>query len=155
MKIRILILTAICCAFAFSLFAAGPAHPAKPGKWQVTTEMDMPGMPMKPEPQTHIQCVTKEDLEKNPEASVPKQYSRRTGEERNDCKISDYKVTENTVTWNLKCEGGRAPVTGSGKITYAADSYNGSMAMKIGDREMTAKYSGKYLGECDKTEQKK
>ena len=146
MKTRLIMIVAI-FALALPVMAA---HPAKPGKWQVTTEVDMPGMPMKPEPQTHTICVTKEDLEKNPEASIPKPRSRRTGEERGDCKVSDYKVNENTVTWNLKCEGGQNPVTGSGKITYDKDSYAGAMTMKIGEREMTAKYTGKFLGECDK-----
>jgi len=60
-------------------------------------------------------------------------------------------VNENTVTWNLKCEGGQNPVSGSGKITYTAGSYDGSMAMKIGDRDMKVLYKGKWIGaECDK-----
>jgi hypothetical protein len=95
-------------------------------------------MPVKPEPMTRTVCITKDDLEKNPEATIPKPMNRRTGEERSDCKISDYKVDANTVTWSLNCKGERNDINGSGKITYGADSYDGSMQMKIGDREIAA-----------------
>ncbi len=147
MKIRTITLI-FALAVPTCIFAA---HPAKPGKWEVTTEVDMPGMPTKPQPMTHTVCISKDDLEKNPEATIPKPRSRRTGEERNDCKVSDYKINENTVTWNLKCEGGQNPVSGSGKIKYTADSYDGTMEMKIGDREMKVVYKGKWISaECDK-----
>ena len=41
---------------------------------------------------------------------------------------------------------------GSGSVTYHGDSYNGAMQMKMQDREMSAKMTGKYLGACDGTE---
>ena len=135
-------------AMSVSAFAA---HPAKPGKWQITTEVDAPGMPVKPEPMTRTVCITKDDLEKNPEATIPKPMNRRTGEERSDCKISDYKVDANTVSWNLNCKGERNEINGTGKITYGADSYDGAMQMKIGDRELKVTYKGKWISsECDK-----
>ncbi|HJT17849.1 MAG TPA: DUF3617 family protein [Thermoanaerobaculia bacterium] len=141
-------LAVLVCALAVPAFAA---HPEKPGKWQITTEVDAPGMPMKPEPTTRTVCITKDDLEKNPEATIPKPMNRRTGQERSDCKISDYKVDANTVTWSLNCKGERNEINGSGKITYAADSYDGLMTMKIGDREIKVTYKGKLIGsECDK-----
>ncbi|HUJ14832.1 MAG TPA: DUF3617 domain-containing protein [Thermoanaerobaculia bacterium] len=147
MKIRTAVLIST-LALPVSLFAA---HPAKPGKWEVTTEIDMPGMPAKPAPMTRTVCITQDDLEKNPETTIPKPMNRRTGEERSDCKISDYKVDDKTVTWNLTCQGERNTVTGSGKITYGTDSYDGSMQMKVGDREMKVTYKGKWISsECDK-----
>ena len=149
-KTTLLLLLLVVCAFAAPAFAA---HPQKPGRWEITTEVDMPGMPMKPQPMTRTVCVTKEDLEKNPEGSIPKPQ-RRGGEERQDCKISDYKVDANTVSWSIKCEG-EHPVTGSGKITYESDSFNGVTQMKMGEREMKVMMKGKYLGgECSKDEKK-
>ena len=132
-------LLVVVCALALPSFAASPV---KPGKWQVTMEMDMPGMPMKVPPTTITHCITKEQAE-NPEATLPK--ASRQG----DCKVSDYKLDGNTVTWNVKCEG-KQPMTGSGKITYDSDSYTGTMKMKMQETEMTAKYTGKRIGECDK-----
>lgn len=149
MKLRNAVLLAAVCALALPTFAA---HPQKPGKWEMTTEIDMPGMPMKMQPMTHTMCVTKEDLEKNPEGTVPRPRSRNGSD--SSCKVSDYKTDANTVSWKITCEG-QNPVNGEGKITYTADSFKGAMTMKIGDREMTAKYSGKFLGaECTKDEKK-
>ena len=45
--------------------------PRRDGKWEVTTEMDMPGMPMKMPPFTNIQCVTKEEAN-DPLKAAPK-----------------------------------------------------------------------------------
>lgn len=144
MKKPVLFLAII--AIALPTFAA---HPAKPGKWEMTSEFDMPGMTMKMPPQTHTVCITKEDLEKNPESFVPKP-TRRGGEERTDCKLSDLKTEGATTSWTVNC-GGERPMTGNGKITYTSESYTGNMDMKMGDREVKIKYSGKYLGpDCDK-----
>lgn len=144
MKIRSFILLVAICALALPSFAA---HPQKPGKWEMTSEVELPGMSMKMPPMTHTVCITKEDLEK-PESMVPKP-TQRGGGERSDCKISDLKVDGSTVNWTVNCAGER-PATGTGKITYAPDSYTGNMDMKMGEREVKVKYSGKYLGECDK-----
>ena len=138
MRIRSYTLLVAVCALAVPMFAASPV---KPGKWQVTMEMEMPGMAMKMPPTTITHCITKEDAE-NPEATLPK--TSKDGK----CKISDYKMDGNTVSWSMTCEG-KEPMTGSGKITYTGDSYDGSMKMKIGDHEMNAHYTGKRIGDCD------
>lgn len=149
-KTLLLTLVLFVCALALPVFAA---HPQKPGKWEITTEVDMPGMPMKPQPMTRTMCITKEDIEKNPETTIPKPR-KRGGGEREDCKITDYKVDANTVSWSLKCEG-ENPVTGNGKITYETDAFKGETHMKMGEREMSVKMNGKYLGaECSKEEKK-
>ena len=135
-----LILLVLVCALALPVFAA--TSPVKPGKWQVTMEMDMPGMPMKMPPTTITHCVTKEQVE-HPESTIPK------GARDQNCTVSDFKVDGNTVTWSMKCEG-KEPVTGTGKITYDGDTYDGMMKLHVRDMDMTTKYKGKYLGECDK-----
>ncbi|HKR64991.1 MAG TPA: DUF3617 family protein [Thermoanaerobaculia bacterium] len=122
---------------ASSAFAA---HPQKPGKWRVTMEMDMPGMPMKMPPITHEVCVTEEDM-KDPQKSVP-------NDPKSQCKVSDYKVDGNTVSWTVECP--KQDTKGEGHITFDGDSYTGAMKLKMGDREMTQKYSGKWLGACEK-----
>ena len=138
MKFRNFALFVVVCALVAPVYAAGPV---KPGKWERTVEMDMPGMPMKMPPRTSTYCVTKEQAE-NPENAVPR------SDRQQDCKLSDVKVDGSTVSWKMTCEKSQA--TGTGSITYSADSYTGKMDMKMaGDREMHMKYSGKYLGACD------
>ena len=39
---------------------------------------------------------------------------------------------------------------GEGKITFTDDSFDGDLHMTIEEREMTTKYSGKWLGACEK-----
>jgi len=65
------------------------------------------------------------------------------------CTYTDVKVDGSTISWKMNCENGMA---GDGKITYGGDSYDGSMHMKMQDRDISATYAGKYMGECDGTE---
>lgn len=110
----------------------------KPGKWEITMQMDMPGMQMPP--RTLTKCVTPEDAA-NVETAIPR------GRNDSSCKLSDVTVDGNTVGWKMNCE--ERKVTGDGKITYEGDAYSGEMHMKTPDHEMTIKHSGKRLGECD------
>jgi hypothetical protein len=143
MKLRNFALCILVLAIAIPTFAAEGKSPMKPGKWQITITMDMPGMPMKMPPMTFTNCITKEQAE-NPQPPKAKQ--------NDDCKVSDYKMDGNVVTWSMKCE--KQNMTGEGKITFSSDSYEGESHMKMGEMEMSQKYAGKYLGECDGTEKK-
>jgi hypothetical protein len=132
-------------AFAALLtLAAVPAiaadHPQKPGKWQVKLEMEMPGMPVKLPPITQEMCLTAEDLA-NPQKAVPT-------DAKSDCKVGDYSIDGDTVTWSVSCP--KQNMKGTGKITYSDTSYSGSMDMTVGEQQMKTKYSGKWLGECTK-----
>ena len=127
-------------ALAGSLFAQGP--PRRDGRWEVKMEMQMVGMTMPP--QTLTQCVTKE------EAADPQKAMPQSGRGANptDCKISDYKVDGNKVTWSMACP--KDQMTGAGEFVYSGDTYTGTMKMNAQGQEMTMKYSGKRLGDCTK-----
>jgi hypothetical protein len=124
--------------FAVSAFAAD--SPQKPGKWQMKMEMEMPGMPFKVPPVTTEVCVTEEDL-KDPQKSVP-------NDPKSNCKVGDYKVDGNTVSWTFECPDQQ--MKGSGEATYDDATFSGWTKMTIGDQEMKTKYSGKWLGACEK-----
>lgn len=138
MKIhKIAVLLAV-CSFATAAFAIT----AKPGKWEMTMQTEMAGMAMKMPPHTVTYCLTKEDAE-NPEKLAPEQQ-RKNG----DCKRTDFKIDGNNVSWKVECKSG---TKGEGQLTYTSDSYSGKMHMTMPNGgEVNAKYSGKYLGECDK-----
>ena len=137
--IRTVAVVLVVFGLSSSAFAQGPR---RDGRWEVTMEMDMPGMPMKLPPVKTIQCITKEQAG-DPNQAVP----QGPQDKNNACKASDYKVSGSTVTWTMKCEG-KTPMTGTGEITYAADSYDGWMKVKTADGEMAMKYKGKRLGDC-------
>ena len=127
------------CLLAIPAFADdAPKNPIKPGKWEVTTQMDMPGMQMPA--RTFTKCITKEDTA-NLESAIPR------GQRDSACKISDVKVEGSTVSWKMNCEDRH--MSGDGKVTYEAEAYTGEMHVKSERGDMTLKYTGKRLGECD------
>ena len=110
----------------------------KEGKWEITSTMEMKGMPegmMKP--QTFTTCLKQTDY-------VPKNADQK------DCTMKDVNVSGNTVSWEAVCKDS----SGKGTITYAGDTYDGhmEMTMKEGGKDMNMKMTmkGKHIGPCDK-----
>jgi hypothetical protein len=133
---------AACVIIAVALSVSVLAQsPRRDGQWEVKTEMEMPGMPMKMPAMTTTQCITKEQVE-DPQRSVPQ--GRGTP---NNCKVFNYKVSGNKVSWSMKCEGPEA-MSGTGEITYGDNTYDGVMKMERQGQTMTMKYTGKRLGDC-------
>ena len=121
--------------------ALAAAPNMKPGMWEITMKMDIPGMPSGMPPQVVKQCLTQKDTE-NP------QKVTQAGE---NCQVSNYQMKGNTVSWDMACKGSQQ-MTGSGTMTFGGDSYTGTtrMSMKGGGQshDMTMQYSGKRVGDC-------
>jgi hypothetical protein len=147
---RLFAVTLSIATVSATLLAQGPG-PRRDGNWQVTVEMDMPGMPQRLPPSTLTQCLTKADVE-DPSKSVPPPGQGR-GSMPNDCKVTDYKTEGNKVSWSMACTGAN-PMTGVSEFVYTGDTYVGTMTMNMqrGDQPMamTMKYNGKRLGDCTK-----
>jgi hypothetical protein len=124
--------------FLTSLCFAGPVPDIREGQWEITTKMEIPGMPTNMPPVKNTQCLTDKDFV--PENSQPGQ----------DCKFPKTKVTGNTVTWTMECKGKGGEMNGTGKIIYSGDSFKGTMKMQVpgSNMEMTAHMEGKRIGEC-------
>ena len=116
------------------------ASPQKAGKWQVKMKMEVPGMPFQMPAVTTEVCLTEEDLA-DPEKSVPK-------DAKSDCKVSDYKMDGNTVTYSISCP--KQKMKGTGEITYTDTSYEGVVDLDVDGAQMKQKFTGKYLGACEK-----
>lgn len=139
------VLTAILCVLVMTgceqkpkATSSSPAINIKEGLWEITTTVDMPGVPtamMKP--QTFTSCLS-------PKESVPK------GKDQTDCTMKDVKTEGNTVTWTVVCKD----ATSRGRITYAGTTYEGltESTVKQGGKDMTIKTTmkGKYIGPCPK-----
>lgn len=142
--------TALAVAFATSCALAVPAlaqGPRLDGKWEVKMEMDVPGMPAGMPPMSTTQCITPEEA-RDPQKAMPQ--GGRGGRGMNEaCKVSDYKVEGNKVSWSMKCDPPQA-MTGTGEFTYSGDTYTGVMKMDRDGQVMTMKYTGKRLGDCDR-----
>ena len=112
----------------------------KPGKYQITSKAEMPGMPMQMPPQTFTQCMTKQD-------PVPVQ------QDQGGCTIKDQKIKGNTVSWVMECNQQGHVTTGTGKMEYSGTSFDGifefTVASPSGNMTMTTTTHGERIGDCD------
>ena len=116
---------------------AAPVHAQGSDElWEVSTQMNMAGMPAGMGGQTQRVCVDKDPRK---EAT-----SRR---ETSECKVTDMKESGNRFTMTMTCPQGTAVM----ERTYNASrtEYKGSMRMTTRDGEMTMTQSGRRLGACD------
>lgn len=137
MKNTLAVCLLVAVALAAPAFAADP-NPVRPGKWQWSMQMEIPGMPFKMPPVKFTHCVTEEDAK----SAIPQNQKDK------DCKIGEHEVDGNTIRWTVECP--KQKTTGKGEITYTDDSMTGKMEMDADGQIMTTKYSGKRLGDCDK-----
>jgi hypothetical protein len=119
-----------------------PGMAAAQGKdelWEVTTKMEMPGMPMAMPPQVTRQCVAKS---KGDEGYIPA---------RDNCKVLETRRNGNRIAFRMACTGKDA-MDATGEITLGNASYDGrmQMTMKAEGQTMTMNntISGKRVGEC-------
>lgn len=128
-------------ALCVSTSHAGPTM--QPGLWEVSTSMDMPGMPMQMPATTIKHCYTKEDVSDS-SRMLPKD---------DKCTIRDYKVDGNKANWSVQCTGDTA-VDGSGSVSFNNDSYNGNIKMLVKNGAETvqimSKISARRVGNCVK-----
>lgn len=127
----------------------------RPGQWETTTEMQMQmpnipnlpagfQMPAMPAQKTSV-CITPEQA-KDPAGTVPRQSGRGRGG-KDDCKVTDYKMSGNTATWKMACTS-PDKVAGTGEMTFGDDSYTSTMKMVMSQGEMSMKTTGKRVGDC-------
>ena len=111
----------------------------KPGQWQTTMQTEMTGVPVAIPPIVTEQCLTEKDL-------VPKNEQKGQS-----CKVSSQKVTGNSVEWATECKDSKGKtVTGTGKVTWAGESYEGWTETNTGAMVIKTKLTGKRLGDCKK-----
>ncbi len=121
----------VLCGLAVSAVTA--QSPMRPGNWETTVQMEMPGMSMPAMKST--KCVTPAQL-KDPVQSLP---SAAPG-----CTMSNYKVEGSKVTWAMACKD----MAGTGEIAFKGDdTYDGQMNV-TSPHAMVMKMSGKRLGDC-------
>ena len=123
----------------FSISFAGSVSDIQEGEWEITKIMTIQAMGMALPSKQYTQCLTKKNL-------IP--YKSQSGEE---CKISQTKVTGNTVTWTMQCSGGHGgDMKGSGKITYSGSSFKGKVDFKGAQPNsgMVSQISAQRIGDC-------
>lgn len=136
------VMTAAGCALAGAMLLA-QQNPMRPGRWEVTMQMQMAGMQMPPS--KSVSCITAEQLKKDPASGL---MTSPDGSSQNQCKMAGYKFAGDTATWKVVCEG-QMPMTADGTMTLQQnDTYTGSIKMSTPQGEMTMQLAGKRLGDC-------
>ncbi len=115
---------------------AGSGPDIQEGQWQITMEMEIPGMPMKMPPATYTQCIKKDDL-------IPQDEKQNQ-----ECVQKNVTVKGNTVSWTVECDVPGGQMTGKGKITYHKDKMEGQMTTQGQGMKMVSHFKGHRLGEC-------
>lgn len=133
--LRKTLLLSVIISFALGLSVAYGLN-MKDGLWEITSRLEMPGMPMEMPAQTYTQCITRKD-------SVPK------GQNAEDCKILKKETRGDTVIWDMECSTPEGRMRMQGEITYAGTSFKGTVRMQSADgMDMLNKMSGRRVGDC-------
>jgi hypothetical protein len=121
-----------------ALVASCPvAAQGKDELWEISSKMEMPGMPMAMPAQVNRVCVGKNHKD---EDLVPKQ---------SNCRVVDSRRVGSKFTYKMECTGNE-PMTMVGEITFGNNAYDGQMRMtmtKTNDT-MNMAVSGKRVGDC-------
>jgi len=141
MKSTFLAVSVLCAAGAAALVAQ--QNPMRPGRWEVTMEMQMANMPMKMPATKTSSCITAEQLAKDPNSGLP---SGGPGNAQ-ACKVTEQNWMGNTGTWKVTCTGAN-PTTSEGTMTFMGESYTGNVKMTTQQGVMTMQLAGKRLGDC-------
>ncbi|PKN17593.1 MAG: hypothetical protein CVU71_16150 [Deltaproteobacteria bacterium HGW-Deltaproteobacteria-6] len=128
----------------FMVVSAGSAMAQfKDGSWEMTTQMEMKGMPHQMPPATFRQCITKSDpVVKNQEKGY-------------DCKTTSLKVSGGTVAYSVECKGKDGTMVSTGTNTYTGSTMSGTATISLKMKgqpgmQMTSRMKGKYIGPCPK-----
>ena len=120
---------------AFALAGVSAAGEQAGVLWESTSEMSVDGMPMKMPAKTTKVCSAKE-------------WTRPPAGGDENCRNTNFEKNGPKATWSVDCAG-EMPMKGEGEMTFAGDSYTGSVKFTGLEMPMTVKLSGKKIGGCD------
>lgn len=135
---KIFLISFIISLFIFSGYGQGEGQELKEGLWEIAITAEERGED--PVKMNLTECLTNKDF-------IPFK-GQITGEIDKECKVVKYDFRGNILTWVINCKDKEGPSTGSGKVTYKGDTFEGIFKMKDPDGEMTVKLKGKWIGKC-------
>jgi hypothetical protein len=140
---------------AGTAMTAGAAETIKPGRWEFTSQMQMPGGAQLPPgvsvPQgvqarpgggmsaTHTSCI-------DPDKAVPT-------DPRPECKVDRMRREGATITWSTSCTTAQGTVRSDGVARYAGNSMEATLTTHVPGQggavmNTTQRITGRYLGPC-------
>ena len=127
--------------------AAHAADAVKAGKWEFTTQMEMPAQQAPPggqpapgngQPMTRTACI-------DPVHPIPVDQQ---------CKLDNMHRSGDAVTWAMTCEMAQGPVHSTGSARYAGDTMEAKLTARVPSPngqpiDAPGRITGRYLGPCD------
>ncbi len=108
----------------------------KPGLYDYTVKMEMPGMPFAMPPQNMQSCLKQEDVDKG------KQYQSQRDQ---DCEVKNLKQSAGKASFDMTCKDG---TTAHAEYTFSGTSMSGKTVMNRQGQAMTMNMSAKRVGDC-------
>lgn len=110
--------------------------------WEITSQMNMPGIPSGMGGRTQQVCQDKDPRKQ----VVP-------GQQSEECKVTDQKLSGNKSSMTLACPQGTMYIENT--YNAARTAYQGTLRMTSPQGEMTMNVSGRKVGACDATAERK
>jgi hypothetical protein len=107
----------------------------RPGQYEITVEMQLPGVP-------GAQKVTQSDCLSEDEARNFQQIIMEEMGGIEGCTFSNVVTSGNKITWDTACDD----VTGTSELTVVNDGFTAVTKMRTRGTEVTATTSGKWVG---------
>jgi hypothetical protein len=134
--------------FGVAPVGARAADTVKAGKWQFTTQMQLPPLPQSAagaqpgggsgQPMTRTACI-------DPAHPIPVEAQ---------CKLDDVTQNGGTVTWAMTCNMPQGPVHSTGSARYAGETMEANLTARVPGPngqpvDAPGRITGRYLGPCD------
>ena len=129
--------------FILVFFASTAWAQLKDGLWEMTTRVEIKGMPQQMPPSTFRQCISQKD-------PVPQNQDKSMA-----CKTTQQKISGNKVTYAVECKGDSGTMVTLGENTYTGSSMDGTATTRFTmkgqpEMQMQSTIKGKYIGPCPK-----
>jgi len=108
----------------------------KPGRYEYSMKMEVPGMPVAMPGTTFQHCVTAADMDKGQQCN---------SQQNRDCQLKNLKQSGGKATFDLACKDG---TTGTGEYTFGGDSMTGKTTMNRQGQVMVLNMAAKRTGDC-------
>ena len=133
--ITLILVTFMVVSLSFSL------EGFKEGLWEITTDINIKGVPFPLPSITKRECLTKEK-------NVP---SNRQSKD-SSCDIYDKVSENNTVSWKLHCKSPKRTISGHGEITYTGKTMSGTLNLTVVSPKRTLymnnTLTGRHISPC-------
>jgi hypothetical protein len=131
---------------ATPLSAASAEELVRPGMWEISSTMDLPGNAQAHPEDRHTHCFTKEEVAGiNAKKEAMMTTTEASSADRN-CTVKDLKYEGNRATWNTVCG---SEITVHSDLVFHGDSLEGVVSTGSGDDRVKVTMKAKRTGECD------